>query len=428
MSYAQALSWLTQLTSHGYAPGLETTRRLAALIGNPQDLVPTIHVAGTNGKGSVCAMLESVYRGAGRRVGLYTSPHLIRFGERIQVNRGRMTEEGIVEGVEYLRGLMERETPDLRPTFFEFTTVLAWWWFAREKCDLTILETGLGGRFDSTNIVTPLVSVITQIGLDHMKYLGPDIPAIAAEKAGIIKNGVPVVSGVHDADARLIIQFKARELDAPLIEVMEGGADTSRLEVGLAGRHQRANAAVAAAVIRLLRFLMPVADEQLAQGIASVDWPGRFQVLKNGGRTMVLDGAHNRDGMKTLVETWSEVFGSAKPTLVIGMLADKEWREMLSKALPLAARVIVVPVASERAVEPEMIRQACGVSGVPRAVRVAKSLKDGLDMCRADPLVLVTGSLYLIGEALELIERAEVDGGSGGSNERGLNAWSVGGR
>ncbi len=419
MTYADALAYLQSLRMFGFQPGLETTRRLAAAVGNPHERLRFLHVAGTNGKGSACALLESVYRAAGRRVGLYTSPHLVRFGERIQVNRTPIPDADLARLVSTLRDAVGT-LPGLDPTFFEFTTVLALMHFAEQHVDLVVWETGLGGRLDATNIVTPLASVITNIGWDHQKVLGATLPAIAAEKAGIIKPGVPVLTAAADSEARAVIEWKARELDAPCLTIGPSELANFRLEVGLLGAHQRVNAALAAATVRLLRTFLPVTDEQLATGLRNVSWPGRLQQIARGSQTLLLDGAHNRDGVATLTAALRDHFPGRRLTLVIGALADKEWREMVQSLVPLSARVITAPVASARSVSAEELRAACVATGAGRPVKAAPSAAEALRLCAADPFVLVTGSLYFLGEILELLGHGQPVTGE----ERSLNEWT----
>ena len=279
---------------------LENTFRLAALADNPQKKLRFIHVAGTNGKGSTCAMLEGIYRAAGLRVGLFTSPHLVSFRERIQVNRQLISESEVTRLVEELRAVnRENET-----TLFEFATVMALKFFAEQKCDLVIWETGLGGRLDATNIVTPLASVITNIAFDHQQWLGDTLEKIAAEKAGIIKPSVPVVTATDVPEALAVIEKIAREKNAPLVKV---GPASSRSLAGkmpappLAGEHQKINAALAFATVELLQRQIPVTEENIRLGLAEVNWPGRLQlVARPGGGKILLDGAHNVAGIETL--------------------------------------------------------------------------------------------------------------------------------
>ena len=415
MTYDEAITHLRSLQLHGFQPGLGTTRRLAALAGDPQERLRFIHVAGTNGKGSTCALLESVYRKAGLKVGLYTSPHLVRFGERIQVGRVPIADADLARHVAELKELADTMTP----TFFEFTTVLALRYLAEQRVDLVIWETGLGGRLDATNIVTPLASVITNVAFDHQRILGDTIAAIASEKAGIIKAGVPVVTAAEDPDALAIIVHKAKELDAPAVTLGEPEIARFKAEIPLLGRHQRANAALAAATVRLLRFVLPVDDTQLLEGLAEVSWPGRLQVLRRGAQTLVLDGAHNPAGIAALRTALAEAFPGKRPTLVLGMLADKDWRTMVADLVPLASRVVTAPVGSERTVTAEDLRAACVATGAGRPVKAAGSACAALKLVAADPFVVVAGSLYFIGEVMEGlgIEAARGD-------ERSLNGWS----
>ncbi len=421
MTFADALAHLHSLRQFGFKPGLEVPRRLAAIAANPEKGLRFIHVAGTNGKGSVCAMLESVHRAAGRRTGLYTSPHLVRFGERIQVDRVPIPDADLARLTGWLHGRVAAASPPLEPTFFEFTTVLALLWFAEQRVDLVVWETGLGGRWDATNIVSPLATVVTHIGWDHMHILGNTLAAIAAEKAGIFKAGVPALTAARDPDALAILEYKARELDAPFVVVGEPALAQFRLPISLPGEHQRWNAALAAATIRMLRVLLPVTDEQLERGLGTVSWPGRFQILKRGAQTIVLDGAHNHDGIRVLREALAVAFPGQHPTLVIGMLADKEWRTMAADLAPLCARIVTVPVSSERTVDPEELRRACLASGIARPARAVASVADALRAVAADPFVLVTGSLYLVGEVLEQLGGMPI-----GADERGLNEWGGG--
>ena len=431
MTVADALAYLHSLQQFGFQPGLASTRRLAGLVGDPHHRLSFIHVAGTNGKGSVCALLESVYRASGRRVGLYTSPHLIRFGERIQINRTLLPDTELARLTDRLKAAIDAENSRgtesvLTPTFFEFTTVLALLWFAEQAVDLVIWETGLGGRWDATNIVTPLASVITNVALDHQRILGSTTAAIAAEKAGIIKPNVPVLTAAEDFDARAVIEFRARELEVPFLVVGPSDVATFRHELGLLGAHQRINGALAAATVRLLRAWLPVSDEQLAEGLATVQWAGRLQRIQRGNQTLLLDGAHNRAGIAALKRALEEHFPGQRPTLVLGMLADKDWPEMAAALTPCARRILTAPVASPRTVTAEALREACLAAEVPRPVKAVGSLAEALKNCAPDPWVLITGSLYFVGEALAHLEASGAPP-TGITQEQRLNDWLPGG-
>ena len=323
-TYAETIQFLYGLNLFGANFGLEPTQKLAALAGSPQDKLRFIHVAGTNGKGSTCAMLESIYRAAGLRVGLFTSPHLVSFRERIQVNRLCIPEEDVVRLVDEVR----RANQENAATLFEFTTVMALKYFAEQACDLVVWETGLGGRLDATNIVTPLASVITNIALDHQQWLGDTLEKIAAEKAGIIKPGIPVVTAA-EPPALGVIEAVAQAKNAPLTRISEldSSARPSDLISGLplAGDHQKINATLALATIEVLQSQIPVSESALRQGLASVSWPGRLQLIQRpDGQQILLDGAHNIAGAKALREALSAHFSVAQRTLKIGRASCRE--------------------------------------------------------------------------------------------------------
>ena len=431
MTPAEALAYLHQLSQFGFQPGLDSTRRLAAAVGHPQERLRFIHVAGTNGKGSTCAFLESMYRAAGFRTGLYTSPHLVRFGERIQVGRQPLPEETLALLVSELR---QRMPADLTPTFFEFTTVVALMAFAEAAVDVVLWETGLGGRLDATNIVTPLASVITSIGLDHMQVLGGTVGEIAAEKAGIIKPGVPILTSVDRADALAVIQYRARELDSHCVVVDAAAVSRMTWPVSLLGPHQRVNATLAVVTVRLLRAFFPVSDEHLTQGLAHTRWAGRMQVFQRGEQTWLLDGAHNADGVAAFRRALTDHFPDRHPVMVVGMLRDKAWQEMATHLAPAASRLVVAPVSSPRTVQPEELRQALQEAHCGRAVRTCASVEEALRAVAREPFVAVTGSLYFIGEVLERLEAIHSDESKkpddpmttegAGTHQRQLNEWA----
>jgi dihydrofolate synthase/folylpolyglutamate synthase len=416
---AEALAYLHQLSQFGFQPGLDSTRRLAAAVGNPQERLRFIHVAGTNGKGSTCAFLESMYRAAGFRTGLYTSPHLVRFGERIQVGRQPLPEETLALLVSELR---QRMPADLTPTFFEFTTVVALMAFAEAAVDVVLWETGLGGRLDATNIVTPLASVITSIGLDHMQVLGGTVGEIAAEKAGIIKPGVPILTSVDRADALAVIQYRARELDSHCVVVDAAAVSRMTWPVSLLGPHQRVNATLAVVTVRLL------SDEHLGHGLANTRWAGRMQVFQRGEQTWLLDGAHNADGVAAFRRALTDHFPDRHPVMVLGMLRDKAWREMATHLAPATSRLVVAPVSSPRTVQPEELREALQEARCGRAVRACASVEEALRAVTREPFVAVTGSLYFIGEVLERLGEIDpsglVDSSAAGDDQRRLNEWT----
>jgi dihydrofolate synthase/folylpolyglutamate synthase len=285
--------------------------------------------------------------------------------------------------------------------------------------DLVIWETGLGGRLDATNIVTPLASVITSIGLDHMQVLGGTVGEIAAEKAGIIKPGVPVVTSVDRAEALAVIQYRARELDSHCVVVDAAAVGRMGLAVSLHGPHQRVNATAAVVTVRLLRAFLPVSDEHLAHALAHTVWAGRMQTFRRGEQTWLLDGAHNADGVAAFRRALGECFPERHPVLVLGMLRDKAWREMAAHLAPAASRLVIAPVSSPRTVSPEEVREALLEARCGRAVRLCNTVEEALRAVAREPFVAVTGSLYFIGEVLERLGLED----SGPGDQRRLNEW-----
>jgi dihydrofolate synthase/folylpolyglutamate synthase len=449
MTYHEAIQFLYGLRWFGAKFGLTNTFKLAALAGNPQNRLRFIHVAGTNGKGSTCAMLESIYRASGLRVGLFSSPLLVAFGERIQVNRHVISHRDIGRLVGEMRSLLQEgwgtpssfppgpsPAPEVaavgpanphssaeHPTFFEVVTIMALRYFTEQECELVIWETGLGGRLDSTNIVTPLISVITNIQYDHQMWLGETLASIAAEKAGIIKPGIPVITATEGEDALQVIAETARRQKAPLTILTP--AETQRppldtLQLPLLGQHQRMNAAVAAATVRALTSQIPVDENMIRAGLSRVHWAGRLQlVTRPTGQKILLDGAHNIGGASILAAAVKEYFPSAKPTLVLGILRDKDWAGMCEILAPLTERILLVPVPSERSATPQELAVPCRRSNPQARVIECSSLGEALAATVNDSFVTIAGSLYLIGEAMELLHLSAAKP----ANERGLNEW-----
>jgi len=452
MTYPEAIQYLYQLRWFGAKFGLANTFRLAAMAGHPEQQLRFIHVAGTNGKGSTCAMLESIYRTAGLRVGLFTSPHLVAFGERIQVNRQPVPEADVVRLVGELRTLLEQgwgplppssplpapaeagpsgidpgtpAMPAEHPTFFEVVTIMALRYFAEQACDLVLWETGMGGRLDATNIVAPLTSIITNIQYDHQKWLGETLASIAAEKAGIIKPGVPVITGADAPEALTVITETARRLGAPLAHVTPAAMNEpplDRLQLPLQGQHQRMNAAVALAAVRQLAGQIPVPEATLAQGLSQVRWAGRLQwVTRPNGQQFLLDGAHNVGGAEILATALRALAPAQRPALVLGILRDKDWPGMCQILAPLAGRILLVPVPSERSAEPHGLAEICAQANPAAQVTEHAALGEALAAAAAEPLVVIGGSLYLVGQALELLELSPARP----LPERELNEWKA---
>jgi dihydrofolate synthase/folylpolyglutamate synthase len=420
VNYSEAIQFLYGLQIFGANFGLKNTLRLAMLAGNPQEKLRFIHVAGTNGKGSTCAMLESIYRAAGLRAGLFASPHLVSFRERIQVNRQLIPENELVRLVEEFQPLLNQFPAENHLTLFEVVTVMALKFFAEQKCDLVIWETGLGGRLDATNIVTPLASVITNIAFDHQQWLGDTLGKIAGEKAGIIKPGIPVVTAADAPEALAVIEKIAREKKAPL-KIVDAERLAGTPAPSLLGEHQKTNATLAVATVEVLQKQIPVPVEKIRAGLAAVNWPGRLQlVVRPGGQKILLDGAHNVAGTKALRATLEKDFTRVRLVIIFGTLADKQWPDICRMLAPLAAIIFTVPVASERTADANELAKVFRSANPAAEVFVCKTFSEAVIASKDEPFVVITGSLYLVGEALEQFGLSP-----GGAGERGLNEWSA---
>lgn len=386
MTYEESLAWLYATQQFGIKLGLENIRGLLEALGNPQERLSFLHVAGTNGKGSVCAMLDAILRASGRRTGLYTSPHLVDFRERIRVDGEKIPPSAVANGLTILRKISAAWNDS--PTFFEIATALALHHFAEERCNLIVLETGMGGALDATNAVIPLVSVITPIALDHTRWLGSTLAEIAGEKAGIIKSGVPVVSARQAPEAAIVLAQRAASAGSSL-----GFIETpfEHAEIGLRGIHQKENAAVAVAA--LLAARVEVSNEAVWQGLRDVRWPGRFQVVDE---RIVLDACHNPHAAAQLLINWRDAYGTEKATVIFGALGDKDYSEMLRILESISREVLLVPISSERSAAPEALAAACRIQH-----RIFQSVKEALEASRGR--ILVTGSLFLVGEALQVL-------------------------
>lgn len=434
---SEALRWLFHQQFYGVSLKLETMSRLLEALGNPEKNFSVLHIAGTNGKGSVSAMTESILRAAGYRTGLYTSPHLMEFNERIRVQGVSISQTSLESSLHRLQKVSEGW--EQKPTFFELTTALAFDYFASQGCDIVVLETGVGGRLDATNLaINKRACAITPIGLDHQALLGATLPLIAKEKAGIMRPGVPVVSAPQAAEVALVLQEEADKLGAPLNIISEPLPNSFALN--LLGSYQRWNAAVALALVS--HAGLKISQQAIEEGLIRVAWPGRFQpfLFKNNisdkeERLLLLDGAHNEAGAEQLVRTWKEYFGEERCTLIFGALGDKDWKKMLQALKPIVATTIFVPVASPRtALVDDLLLEESEVA-VFSSSCLKKSLcelgwlfpkknapalfhhgsaaffsflkkrkKNLLTQDRFQAPILVTGSLFLVGEALALLE------------------------
>ena len=389
--YKHALAWLYSLQRFGIKLGLENIRRL--LTEQHVDLRnrTVIHVAGTNGKGSVCAMIDSILRAQNYRTGLFTSPHLVTFRERIRVNGEMISEEAVANGLTTIRDLVRGWDP--HPTFFEVTTALALKIFSEAKIDIVILETGLGGRLDATNAIPSDVSVITPIDFDHEKWLGESLREIASEKAGIIKPNIPIVCGSQRPEAEEVIRARAAECEAPLQFVNES---YQRSPVGLSGEYQKQNAALAIASLRAAKI--DIDDSSIARGLATVDWPARFQRWND---RIVIDGAHNPAAAHVLAQTWRESFGDKRATLLLAILSDKDLRGIYEALAPITDSVLLPKIRSERAASPEDLAQTVSTITPSLPYSITDSIADALALARTKPNpILLAGSLHFAGEAL----------------------------
>jgi len=391
VTYEESISWLYDAQMFGIKLGLAHPRHLMASLGNPEKKLKFLHVAGTNAKGSVCAFAESILREAGRKTGLFTSPHLLDFRERIQVCGERIPQDAVVRGVEKIRhSVAHWRTP---PTFFELTFALALDWFAACKVDVVILETGMGGRLDATNVVRPQVCVITTIGHDHAQWLGESLEAIAEEKAGIIKSGIPLVLMPQEPSVFKIIERKAEDFCAPLLRI---DAPWTATKLPLAGEHQRWNAATA--VLAAKTFLPSLDELTVLRGLEKTSWPGRFQKISED---IVLDGAHNVAAAAVLVRAWKSEFPGEYPILVFGALKEKIPEEMLKILSLIASEIRFVPVKNQRAMTVEEMKTLVREmkSSIPTTIFL--TLADALAAERPKgSKFLVTGSLFLVAEAL----------------------------
>lgn len=420
-----SLGFLYGLTKHGIRPGLRRIKEIVSLLGDPQASFPIVHVAGTNGKGSTSAIIASVLKEAGFRTGLYTSPHLEKFNERIQVSGKTITGPEMIRAIKAVKSASGKMTGASPLTFFEFTTAMAFLHFRLKRVDIAVIETGMGGRFDATNVVTPEVSVITNIGMDHTRFLGVNLKEIAFEKAGIIKPGKPVVSGEDKKGPLSVIKRAAREMSSPLYEI---GADFSaagtpgsfdyngirgsieKLKLGLFGPHQIRNAACALAAIDVLKgkgFDIPL--KAVRAGLSKASWPGRFEVLSRKP-FVVLDGAHNPAGARALAIALEGL--KVKPVLVLGVMADKDIDGVLKEILPSCRMVVATSPQNERSESPLALFKKVERYGKEAVVKesVKDALKEAIQRAGPEGAVCVTGSLFTVAEARGYLRRAPFNG------------------
>ena len=391
MTYKEALAWLYSLQRFGIKLGLENIQRLIAELDAGLDNAKIVHVAGTNGKGSVCAMIDAICRSGQYRTGLFTSPHLVTFRERIRVNGEMISENEVGSGLTKIRDLVAKWDP--HPTFFEITTALALKHFCDAKTDVVVLETGLGGRLDATNAVQSTVSVVTPIALDHQQWLGDSIEKIAGEKAGIIKARTPVVSASQPPDAEKVIRARAKECDAPL-QFVEQPYDKS--PIGLRGEHQKFNASIAIAGINAAKIAVDATA--ISRGLANVEWPARFHCWD---KRTVIDGAHNPAAAAILAGTWRQIFGDQRATVILAVLSDKDLPGICEALVPIADSFLLPKIRTERSADPSDLEKIIAALAGSLPCSITPSIQEALDIARAksNP-ILLTGSLHFAGEAL----------------------------
>jgi dihydrofolate synthase/folylpolyglutamate synthase len=407
VTYAEMEAQLFARARHGMKLGLDRMERALSELGHPERRAPAFHVAGTNGKGSVCAFLDAACRAAGFRTGLYTSPHLEHFSERFQVDGVPATEQALLDCYTALR----RRLPwafegDEALTFFELVTLLAFQLFADAGVDRMVIETGLGGRLDATNVLRPIVTCLTPIAFDHMEFLGNTLASIAAEKAGILKPNVPAVVARQPPEARAVIESRARELNSQLWHEGEEFLLPAHIELGLRGAHQRSNAAVAFQALTLAG----VPPQAIRTGLAQARWPGRLETVQRSPE-IVLDGAHNPAGATVLATALSELYGGRRRHVVIGMLGDKDAASVVRLLAPLADTLLVTQPSSPRALPAASLAALAGAHPQVHVEPVAtEALQRAIKLASGDDLVVVCGSLYLVGE-LRAFLRGRTAGG-----------------
>jgi dihydrofolate synthase/folylpolyglutamate synthase len=418
-TYDNCLKNLYGLRRFGIKLDLATIRKILSGLGNPQNAYRCIHIAGTNGKGSVASYLSSILHQSGYITGLYTSPHLVRFNERIQIKKRPISNKNVVESYEKIKRIHHGSR---EPTFFEFTTAMALNEFASQKVDWAVVETGMGGRLDATNVIRPEISIITNVSLEHREYLGDTLAQIAGEKAGIIKQRTPVITAVRQKKARSVIKKIADDKTAPLFQMgvdfkvrrtSEGlfsyyGLETvwRNLHTELLGRHQEDNAALAlAACEQLNKRGAAISQDSIRKGLAETQWPGRLEIVSKSPLIM-LDGAHNLAAARNLARFLTSYLAGRKLTLVIGILDDKPYEAMLNCLLPLAERVILTQPRINRALPPERLREVAARYNLDIIViaDVAGAVKHAVDTRIPHGAICIAGSLYVVGEAKETFE------------------------
>jgi len=416
LTYEETLDFLYRLEVERMDLKLERVAEALRRCGSPQRCFPSLHIAGTNGKGSTASFLHAMLSTAGYRVGLFTSPHLVDFCERIRLGDRHISPPEVVDGVAEIRAVIEPVGIHLTP--FEMMTVLAFLAFARERVDVAVVEVGLGGRLDATNVLSPLVSVVTSIGLDHQAHLGPTLAHIAREKGGIIKSRIPVVTGRMEESSFLILRDIAEERQSPILRYgkdfrmepnVQGGVDyigrswqLPDVRLGLRGRFQYDNAAVGVAALETVRSTLLVSEFAVRSGLFSASWPGRLEIVSEQPY-VILDGAHNLQAMEMLHATLPEILQGRRVKMLFGVMRDKDWRSMTPLLAEMAKEIVVTKVKQPRAEDPEVLREALAPF-CPTTVRVdaRSACQQLMAEAKVDEAIVVCGSLFLVGEVYPL--------------------------
>jgi dihydrofolate synthase/folylpolyglutamate synthase len=428
MTYEEAMNYITSVGRFGSNYGLERTFRILELLGSPHKKLKLIHIAGTNGKGSTTAMVTKILRGAGYKVGMYTSPYLEEFEERIQINGENINKDRLVDLLEKVKVVIEKVVEEgyEHPTEFEIITALMFLHFYNEKVDYAVIEVGLGGRLDSTNVIVPKVSVITSISLDHVNILGDSLQAIAKEKAGIIKENVPLILYPQEKEVEEVILKVAEEKkskvylvkkeDSRLLNInndelyqevqVKSNKNTYSVKLPLLGEHQIINLSVALNVIEALYEIenIIINRELIEKSLEDVKWIGRLEVLGKKP-AIVIDGAHNIDGIKALRRNVEKYFKYNKIYLLLGILADKQVKEMVKEITPIAEKVYALTPHSERAELSEDLKKEILEfnSNVVSLESYEEAFFSAVNEAEKDDLILISGSLYMVGDMRKII-------------------------
>ena len=433
--YNETVNYLYNLRSLGIKLGLSNTKKVMGILGEPQNSFRSVHIAGTNGKGSTASTIASILTESGFRVGLYTSPHLLNFTERIKINNNQITEDKVLSLTSHIQDIIAGT--DLQLTFFEFATAIAFYYFASEKVDWAVVETGMGGRFDATNVILPDVSVITNIGLDHSEFLGSNLSDIAFEKAGIIKPETPVVTSAQAPEAikqisdiaemrnsklhlygkdfkSVLLSMNAKHITFDYV----GDTEFRNLSLPLSGRHQLYNASMAVRTCEILRREgVHIPDISLRNGLLKTAIEGRLERVSENP-VIILDGAHNPGAADSIAESIKELFPDKKIIIIIGVMSDKDIEGILKPLMQIAESVVLTKPKGERAAPSEKLyeialkiqknNEDCRSSSIVKTNSVADALTYAKKECREKNIILVTGSFYTAGEAKEISSHAGV--------------------